>query len=136
MQILDVQGRSIELYFNNKSSYTSKIGGVFSLILLILFIVIFILFGQDFFYKLNPSVLAQQINPVQYDHFKINHKNFPLAFRLQDFDGNLIDREQEYFFYTFLYSQNKMNSEGALKLDNNQYPSYSICKKEDFDPQM
>ncbi len=136
MQYLDVQGKSIELYFKSKSSYTSKIGGFLTLILLIIFIAVFIIFGQDFFYKLNPSVLVQQINSKSYELFKVNNKNFPLAFRLRDFRGNLVDEEQEHFYYTFLLSENKKNDEGQLKLAKNTLIGYSICKEEDFDPQL
>ena len=55
---------------------------------------------------------------------------------MQDFRGNLVDRAHEYFYYAFLHSENKKNIDGQLKLDKNSMIGYSICKEEDFDPEI
>ena len=49
MQHLDVQGKGIELYFNRKSSYTSKIGGFLTLVLLLVFLPFSLFLDRTFF---------------------------------------------------------------------------------------
>ena len=80
----DFQGFKANFTFDQKNNHSSVIGGIITILIIFVFIVIFILFGHDFYYKLNPRSLSRLIDLGTYDKFKVNNSNFTIAFRLED----------------------------------------------------
>lgn len=70
VKVFDVFGASFSFTINNSTSIKTLAGGIFSLLTFGFFLFAFIAFGQDFYYKLNPKVLIQQMvlsNQTIYD---------------------------------------------------------------------
>lgn len=57
---IDIYGAEFKFYVNKSSSIKTYMGGVFTLLTLGFFVFTFIVFGYDFYYKLNPNVIFQQ----------------------------------------------------------------------------
>ncbi len=61
IKVFDVFGASFSFTINNSSSIKTIAGGIFSIFTFAFFLFAFIAFGNDFYYKLNPKVLIQQM---------------------------------------------------------------------------
>lgn len=127
----DFQGYKVNFTFDTKDSHTSVIGGVLTLFMIIVFIVIFILFGQDFFYKLNPKVISALIDNGTYERFKAKNSNFTIAFRLENFDNVRLDKDEIYFYYNIVLNKFERNQNKELALTHEIKFNYSLCKEDD-----
>lgn len=88
LKSIDILGERISFYYQDKQSIKTSFGGTISLILTLLFALLIIGFGQDFFARTNPNMLgsteAYDIAPM----FTVNNKNFSLALRIEDMNAS------------------------------------------------
>lgn len=103
----DFNDSRIDLYYNGKNGIKTIAGGVITFFLLIILALLVFGFGQDFFYRLNPLLIIQDLNPTDYKKFNISNDNFPFAFRFEDNLGNKIDPEQKHFYFNLFYGRSQ-----------------------------
>lgn len=70
---IDIYGAEFKFYVNKSSSIKTYMGGVFTLLTLGFFVFTFIVFGYDFYYKLNPNVIFQQKIYSDEEIYKMNN---------------------------------------------------------------
>lgn len=70
---IDIYGAEFQLYVNNSSSIKTPMGGIFTLLTVGFFIFTFVVFGYDFYYKLNPNVVFQQKIYTDEEIYKMNN---------------------------------------------------------------
>jgi hypothetical protein len=88
----DTIGRKPGLKLNNSDRFQTVIGGMLSIIIYILLILSFLNFGQEFYYRQNPTVSNSNINSESPEIIGINGHNGIFSFVLffLDIDGNYI----------------------------------------------
>lgn len=86
---------SFEFKFSSfgSSRFGTIIGGLFSLFLLVIGIVVLSLFGQDFYQRTNPFVTTQKEVPDSYSFINVTSDNFTVAFRFETYEGKLFEHE-------------------------------------------
>lgn len=88
MKNFDFLGKKLTFFHNNNETITSAFGGVISLFTMIILILLILSFGNDFFYRKNPSVVSSTKSPDEYTKFYINNKNFSFALQISNFLPN------------------------------------------------
>jgi hypothetical protein len=88
LKSIDIFGSSFQFTIFNSKQYKTKLGGLFSIILLILAVIFTFLFGRDMFYMDNPHVTVDYIIPPQYPWIRnLTADKFLTAWRVNDQDG-------------------------------------------------
>lgn len=107
----DLLGSDFTLMYRGEKQMKTKIGGFLCLTAGIIFILLMIGFGQDFFKRTNPNVIRETENPVLYPRYNITNKKFSVAVRLEDNLGNELSSYKGVYLRTRLI-QYARNSEG------------------------
>jgi hypothetical protein len=128
---IDLYGYKPTLYINNTSKLSSLIGGVFSILLIILTIIGTILFGQEIWLKQKPTTNTStsfNSNPRSINY--LNESQFFIALRDQNKGGALYINEKIYKPEAFLLTFN-------TTLGANVYVPVNIeqCTKDSFTPE-
>lgn len=110
MNKLDLLGDQISFYYNGQPTIKTTFGGVISIILSFLLILIIMAFGEDFYKRTNPSVVKSTITPLEYPMHTINNKNFKLAMKFENIDSNMIRNDQLYYILVILKKYKKEES--------------------------
>jgi len=79
----DFLGPSINFTIKESPNFKSVVGGFLSLIIYILYLFFFGLFGKDMIYKLNPTVSSESLKPDTIENYTITNETF-FAFRFED----------------------------------------------------
>lgn len=130
----DFFGDQISFTYKNNQKFKSSLGGVVTLILGVLTILLLYGLGQNFFKRQNPRFVKEDIFVKNSTMMPINNSNFPIAFKIENGSGGKIPKTNLYL---------KMSSEETtkkLKEDLMEYESvYSMpinlkpCTEDLFD---
>ena len=117
-------------HFQGKEYYKSSIGGLFTLIYLCILFFLMFTFGRDFFFRLNPTLVEQEIYSNRYPNYTINNNNFSFSIRIEDNDGYIINNTKLIYLEFIYYHYQKVNGEWKTI---EEFPlNYSNCKIENF----
>lgn len=83
---IDLFKTQISLSYRNDSSFSTSVGGMVSLVILMQIFVLIILFSRNFMYKLNPYIIYQEETSNEYNSISISEKNYTMAFKFMDPD--------------------------------------------------
>jgi len=109
LKSFDFLGPSINFTIKDYPNFRSVIGGFFSLLIYILYLVFFVLFGKDMIYKLNPTVNSEYISPDKIENYAIDNKTF-LAFRYENDMGKMINQSYKLYQYSSYVTYDLINS--------------------------
>ncbi len=85
---IDYFGMEPKLYYKDKSKLTSILGGIISLLIIVVMVIFTYISGKEIFDHNNPTVLLSSnydVNPRQYN---LTEKNFGLFVGMQDSSAN------------------------------------------------
>ena len=100
----DYFGSDLNFTINGQTNFKTTFGAILTIFVSIIFIIFAILFGSDFFYRLNLKVIYTSLNNRNYTNHKLDNKNFILPFRIQDFLNNPINIDNT-MFLTITYGE-------------------------------
>jgi len=78
----DFLGPSMNFTIKKSSNFRSVFGGLFSLLIYILYLFFFISFGKDMIYKLNPTIISEKLIPNKHESYYVDNNTF-FAFRFK-----------------------------------------------------
>lgn len=129
LQNCDLLQLPIELRIENNKAYKSIMGGIFTILTIIISVIATIYFGWSIIYNTNFTVNLSRIREEQAVLNLTN--NFPLMLGLVKRGSDPIDNLQQYANFSLLtYDVEVINTTSIKKL---VYLNASICQKEDFD---
>jgi len=132
LKIVDFNSLYFRLYMNQNDRNQSTFGGFSTIVLLLLLILAIISLGNDFFKRLNPTFLIQDIVPSNYSIYNITNNNFTLAFRVEDVYGQLVDPNNTQIYFEINYDKlSTINN--SLTLISSELLPYKICDIDDFE---
>lgn len=136
---IDIYGAQFNFYVQKETTIKTMLGGVFTLLTLGFFLFTFIVFGYDFYYKLNPNVISQEKLYTKEELYSMNNQtvtDLPIVMKMSKRIS-----EEIYFIvdanipYTFqeekLYNYVKHCSEDYVL--ENFYPDNAAKGKEDME---
>lgn len=101
---LDFLGCESKLYINSSTAYATKFGGCVTIILALIMSVLFLLFGRDFYYRVNPTVITELGTYTSYPIFNLDSSNFTLALGIEDYASVVWRNDTEVFIDMHLVS--------------------------------
>ena len=87
IKTLDLFGPQIYFTINGKEKFKTVFGGFISLFVYCLYVGLFILFGQDMLFRLNPNVTLEYLMPEEQENYRITNQTF-IAWRLESSSQN------------------------------------------------
>src|SRR5690349_7679921 len=100
---LDLFGTNVSLYNDNSRKYKTQIGAIFSSIYGLILILILYGFGEDFYYRINPSIIYQ--NEISnYEIYNLSNSNFTFAFRIEFPNASMLENHNSYFNFKLTYA--------------------------------
>lgn len=103
LQSLDYMGNSINFTINSNDTFKTIFGGLVSFLMYILTAYLFITFGQNYIYKLNPSGYSQ-IVPSSSKNIKplnLTENEFVMGFQVYDMNWKVINLTD--YYHTIFY---------------------------------
>ena len=129
---IDVLGLKFHLYSGKKIKRRTPFGGILTILIILLSILFFLIFGNNFIYKKNPSVTMSIENNLQYEYINFKKEKLLFAFRIEDYDAHFIDVTNILYFKIYYYiTEQGENGEYHSKIKDNFLP-YHICNDTDF----
>jgi hypothetical protein len=126
---LDIFGHPFYFNFKNSTRYKTLLGALMGLASFVTCIILFIYFGQNFYNRENPfSSFSKSYDP-NYFNYTLKPENFIYAFRIDDQDGNLVNRP-DIFYLEPHYIVYKKTVNGSQKIVD-RIMKYHRCLPED-----
>jgi hypothetical protein len=124
---IDIFGKTFEFSTFNQPKYKTNLGGIMTLISLVIMLAFSFVFGKNFFYRLNPVIISQTVVPEKYpESMRINKtNNLVIAFRIEDPDGLPVNFEGiMYPMITYYY----YSKNGGTELKNRKKELFPFSK--------
>ena len=128
---IDVYGTKFHFFTFNKLKFQTSIGGLLTIIIYLMTIILIYIFGKDFFYRKNPVYTFSTISE-NYEKISLTKEKVTIAFRLEDNNGFSLNMTN-YFYPIITYY--------VYEPDNEKYHQYSYeerieirkCVNKDFE---
>jgi hypothetical protein len=124
---IDQFGQGIELRIDKLTKAKTLLGGLLTIIMLVLLFLIFFFSAQDILYHTNPRISLEQKVNGGLPTMSLNQETFPISFSLM-MNGNFALYKPEYFSY---YISLRYGNTTAIELSEDFY-NITVCKKEFF----
>lgn len=129
---LDFTSVKPQFLISGSQNYSTCLGGVISLINLIVLTLIIYAFGKNFFERTEPTLIQNVIYPERYPNYTLGlDMNFTYAFRLDDEDSNVIQRE-DLVYVDFLYEHYEIK-DGEWILLKRKSLNVELCDQNKFE---
>ena len=132
LEQIDILGIKFHLYTGKNIKRRTPFGGILTILLVLLSILIFLIFGNNFFNRKNPTITMSIENNLKYDFLNFKKEQLLFAFRIEDYDAHFIDVTNILYFKIYYYITEKGdNGEYHSKIRDDYLP-YHICNDSDF----
>jgi hypothetical protein len=92
LQNIDIFGKRFGFKLKNEETFKTVFGGVLTVFTLTVILIFSIFMGQDFYYRINPSVYINTSVPENYDPpILLTPENFTIAWRIEGLDRNPVN---------------------------------------------
>ena len=98
---IDVYGTKFHFFTFNKLKFQTCIGGLLTIIIYFLALLLIYIFGKNFFYRKNPSYTSSSISE-NYEKISLTKEKVTIAFRLEDNNGFTLNMSN-YFYPVITY---------------------------------
>lgn len=115
LRTLDVNGGNVNFYFKGNLGPRTILGGILNISLGFVFILLIVGFGRDFYLRINPQSVVQELFLNEYPKYTLTNQNYPLAFRIEDSDALLLDTEHKYFYFS-IYQYYYERVDGVMQM--------------------
>lgn len=106
---LDYLGCESKLYINSSTTYVTKFGGFITILLGVILSVLFLLFGKDFYYRINPIVITELGTYASYPIYYLDNSNFTLALGIEDDSSVVWKNDTEVYLSMHLIAYDTSN---------------------------
>jgi hypothetical protein len=131
LETIDATEVKPNFFISGRDTYPTLVGGVLSLVNILLLILIIFAFGRNFFERTNPTMIQNQIYPSQYPNYTLGvTNNLSFAIRLEDLDTKVINRTDLVYIDFIYYHYEIIN--GEWELVNEKLLDYDYCKPKNF----
>ena len=135
LEQIDILGIKFHLYTGNNIKRRTPFGGILTILLVLLSIIIFLIFGNNFINRKNPTITMSIENNLKYDFLNFKKEQLLFAFRIEDYDAHFIDVTNILYFKIYYYitekGDNGETGEYHSKIRDDFLP-YHICNDSDF----
>ena len=131
---IDIFGKQFNFFIEKNQLHKTYIGGVLTLIQIVIFFVTIFFSSQDVINRTHPLTSNDVISLSEYPIFNITKDNFLFGFRIEDSDGNLWDNSQ-FFSFDVIYHNitiTRDDDNSFIQVDKSFNLNFSLCKEKDI----
>lgn len=110
---IDYLGCEPKLYINSDTTFSTKFGGIITILLAIIISVLFLLFGKDFYYRINPIVITEFGTYPSYPVYYLDSSNFTLAVAIEDDQSMVWKNDSEIYLQLHLVAYEFNNGDSV-----------------------
>ena len=132
---IDILGGDVSLFYKGEKGVRTLFGGLITIFVGFILVLLIIGFGQNFYKRINPLVVIQDLYPNYYNHYNISNSNFPISFRYENSDGKQLEIEEKSFYFDITHDR-YIRRDGSLELVSRVGIPYKKCVKSEFDNDM
>ena len=129
---IDILGVKFHFYSGKTLKKSTAFGGILTILLGVFSMLLFIIFGHNFFYRKNPSVTMSVENTLSYEYFDLKEENVLFAFRIEDYDAHFIDVSNILYFKIYYYTTEQGKNGEYHSIIKDEFLPYHICNDSDF----
>ena len=127
LKICDLYGSKFHWYIGYKPKYYSYYGGIFSLLCLAIWIIIFIVFGLEDFHR-TPIINTSSFPPNGYKNIQFGKQKLYLPWRIVDYNEKPLNHKG-ILYPKIYYFTNKYNNETGVMKSNYTLLNYKLCNE-------
>ena len=127
LKICDLYGSKFHWYIGYKPKYYSYYGGIFSLLCLATWIIIFIVFGLEDFHR-TPIINTSSFPPNGYKNIQFGKQKLYLPWRIVDYYEKPLNHKG-ILYPKIYYFTNKYNNETGVMKSNYTLLNYKLCNE-------
>ncbi len=124
---IDMYGPIFTFTVFHSRHYKTIIGGILTIISIILILLLCFLSGKDFFFKENPKVLISNEKPTKYTIFNLTQNDLLLAWRINDINGNEVNLTGKLYPIFYYFSIERSSISRKIISSNRINLKYSKC---------
>ena len=129
---IDLLGSKFHFYDGVSLKRRTVIGGILTIILGIISIIFFLIFGKDLFMRTNPNITISIQNDSIYEYIDLKQENIIFAFRIEDHNGHYINETNILYIKIYYYSSEPDNEGKYRSYSHGEYINYHICTDDDL----
>ena len=129
---IDILGAKFHFYTNEHRTKRTVIGGILTILIIVIFILFCIIFGDNFFTRDKPSVTISTENNLNYEIFDLKKEKVLFSFRIEDYDGNYVNTSNILYFKIYYYSTEQAKDGKFRSIIHDEYLNYHICNDSDY----
>ena len=128
LKICDLYGTKFHWNIGYKPKYYTYYGGIFSILSLASWIIVFMVFGLEDFQRTHPIINTSTIPPNGYRNIKFGEQKLYLPWRIVDFDEKPINHKGILYPKIYYFNSRYNNETGAMKT-NYTLLNYKLCNE-------
>lgn len=117
MEKFDFLGGKITLSYKGETSIKTKFGGIITIIISIILSLLIVGFGNDFFYRTNPTIIRETVSSNNFPVYNLTNKQFPFAVDFEDLNGVPFEDTRALYF-EIIYMQYQRDADGKWNVTN------------------
>jgi hypothetical protein len=130
IKLLDLSGSEVKLNIDSQMKMRTKLGGFLTLVLIIIYMILFFFLGRNFYMRTNPNSSISVEMTEKYFNYTLNSTSMLFAFTLQNENSEAVDRP-EFFYFELHYTVYKKTQDGTV-LVIDEIISYCKCLPSDM----
>ena len=128
IKYFDVFGTKFSFYTDEKPRLYTLLGGLLSILLIIVCIILFILYGLDDFERNTPIVTTSFIPSEGYHKIKFGEEKIWIPWRISDYDNKYINHENLIYPIFTYYSGVRNNTNSNFNIKTKKL-NYKLCNE-------
>ena len=129
---MDLLGPKFHFYDGVSLKRRTKLGGILTILLIISSILLFFIFGNELFNRINPNITISIQEDSIYEIIDLYQNQIGFAFRLEDFDGHYKNDSNFLYFKFFYHSFDKSHTGKYKNYSTGESITFHICNESDF----
>jgi hypothetical protein len=127
-KICDIYGTHFHWFFENKSKYYTLYGGIFSILTVFSWIIIFVFFGLDDLKRNNPISNTSTLPPKGLKNIQSRKEKLYLPWRIIDYDNKPVNYEGVLYPKIYYFNRKYNNITGLMDTYYNLI-EYKLCNE-------
>ena len=129
---LDLFGSQFYFYSGKKRKKQTALGGILTLLLILIFIALSYIFGINFFLRTNPTITISTENDFKYEIIDTEKDSIFFAFRIEDYDGNFVNTSNTLYMKIYYYTSEEDNHGKYRANIKDEFLTFHICNDSDY----
>ena len=129
---VDFLGSKFHFYNGISLKKQTTIGGILTIILIIISIYLIYIFGANLITKSNPNITISIQNDSKYEYIDLKQENITFAFRIEDYNGNFINASNILYLKIYYYTSIPSEDGKYRSKSYEEYLGYHICNDSDI----